>query len=190
MRLLEGQMAWDLMGVWDRFCSRVCWMKFDSDKELMEGGKMLYWGRIGEQIIGGMHFRMWRSMKNLPLEKGKRERERDRQMEAKAKMRFKVKLYGSLRWLQMCLSWITCENGMEHLVDSSCRNWKYCWWLLGLIWSELQKFELVLWMNVIICWDKIWIVEVEDAGKIFEAKNSFFYHNRKFVFRCFPDFFM
>ena len=37
-------------------------------------------------------------------------------------------------------------KGMERLVDGvwQLEKWRYCWWLVGLMWTEVQKSDLSL----------------------------------------------
>ena len=43
--------------------------------------------------------------------------------------------------LQMHLPWMAWEKGMERLVDGGWQleKWRYCRWLVGLMWTEVQK---------------------------------------------------
>ena len=42
------------------------------------------------------------------------------------------------------------KKGMEYLVDGGWQleKWRYCWWFLGLMWTEMRKPDLSTNMSI------------------------------------------
>ena len=61
-----------------------------------------------------------------------------------------VKLERSLGWLQMSLPQMAWEKGMDRLVDGGWQleKLRYCWLLVGLMWTEVQNADLSTNMSI------------------------------------------
>ena len=78
---------------------------------------------------------------NLALEKGEHVT-----MGGKCRGEIRIKLEKSMGWLHT-----TDKLGKgTDLVDGGLQleNWRYCWWLLGLIWTELQRPNMSTCMSI------------------------------------------